>query len=190
MPSRVINLIVIHCAATANGVALARNGLTAAQVIDRWHGAPVRDKAGRIVREHMFERTPIWRLHTRGHLFHLGYHDVIDVDGTRERGRDDDELGAHVNGHNRNSLGICMAGTDKFTLEQWATLRNVVQERLKKYPGARVCGHRDLSPDTDGDGTVERHEWLKICPGFDVTTWWLLRNFEPLSGHIVGERPR
>lgn len=32
-------------------------------------------------------------------------------------------------------------------------------------------GHRDLSPDIDGDGVVERHEWLKTCPGFDVAAW-------------------
>jgi len=36
----------------------------------------------------------------------------------------------------------------------------------------RICGHRDLSPDADGDGTVEPREWTKTCPGFDVSTWF------------------
>lgn len=34
-----------------------------------------------------------------------------------------------------------------------------------------IVGHRDLSPDKDGDGVVERHEWLKRCPNFDVSSW-------------------
>lgn len=32
----------------------------------------------------------------------------------------------------------------------------------------QVVGHRDLSPDLDGDGTVEPEEWTKACPCFDV----------------------
>ena len=32
----------------------------------------------------------------------------------------------------------------------------------------KIVGHRDLSCDADGDGIVERHEWVKQCPGFDV----------------------
>jgi hypothetical protein len=31
-------------------------------------------------------------------------------------------------------------------------------------------GHRDWSPDLDHDGKVEPHEWLKMCPCFDVAT--------------------
>jgi len=36
------------------------------------------------------------------------------------------------------------------------------------YPGAEIVGHRDLSPDLDGDGEVEPDEWIKLCPQFDV----------------------
>ena len=31
-----------------------------------------------------------------------------------------------------------------------------------------VLGHRDTSPDLDGDGIVEPEEWTKMCPCFDV----------------------
>ena len=31
-----------------------------------------------------------------------------------------------------------------------------------------VLGHRDTSPDKDGNGIVERWEWLKECPCFEV----------------------
>jgi N-acetylmuramoyl-L-alanine amidase len=31
-----------------------------------------------------------------------------------------------------------------------------------------VCGHRDLSPDLNGDGEIEPEEWIKACPCFEV----------------------
>ena len=42
---------------------------------------------------------------------------------------------------------------------------------MAKYPKATVLGHRDLSPDRDGDGIVEPHEWRKACPCFDARAW-------------------
>lgn len=185
MPSRVINLIVVHCSATPNGVSLARGDRSSAQVIDTWHGAPLRDMSGRIIREHMFFRSEHWRSRWQPQLRHIGYHAVVDVDGTRELGRHVDETGAGVAGHNRNSLHVCMLGTDSFTRAAWASLRDQVSQWLDVYPSARICGHRDLSPDLDGDGEVEPHEWLKICPGFDATRWWMLKNMEPMEGHIL-----
>jgi N-acetyl-anhydromuramyl-L-alanine amidase AmpD len=38
----------------------------------------------------------------------------------------------------------------------------------KQFPKAKIVGHRDLSPDKDKDGVVERHEWVKMCPSFDA----------------------
>ena len=38
----------------------------------------------------------------------------------------------------------------------------------EKFPGCRVCGHRDLSPDLNGNGEIEPEEWIKQCPCFDV----------------------
>ena len=32
----------------------------------------------------------------------------------------------------------------------------------------RVCGHRDLSPDLNGNGEIEPEEWIKQCPCFEV----------------------
>ena len=34
--------------------------------------------------------------------------------------------------------------------------------------GGKVVGHRDLSPDLNGNGEVEPMEWTKQCPCFDV----------------------
>jgi N-acetylmuramoyl-L-alanine amidase len=39
---------------------------------------------------------------------------------------------------------------------------------LKDYPGSRLCGHRDLSPDLNHNGEIEPEEWVKQCPCFDV----------------------
>jgi N-acetyl-anhydromuramyl-L-alanine amidase AmpD len=47
-----------------------------------------------------------------------------------------------------------------------------------------ICGHRDLSPDRNGNGLVEPIEWLKTCPGFDVAAW-LAADMVPPAGHIL-----
>ncbi|KAB4432839.1 N-acetylmuramoyl-L-alanine amidase, partial [Bacteroides thetaiotaomicron] len=43
---------------------------------------------------------------------------------------------------------------------------------LRDYPGCRVCGHRDLSPDLNGNGEIEPEEWVKACPCFDAEEEW------------------
>lgn len=144
---RVINTIVIHCAATREG-----QKVTAAD-IDRMHRA-------------------------RG-FNSIGYHYFIQIDGTREVGRPIEQIGSHVAGNNAKSIGICYAGgvdaqgkaKDTRTPEQRAALRALIVELKGRFPHARICGHRDLSPDTDRDGKVEPHEWLKQCPSFDVAAW-------------------
>lgn len=110
----------------------------------------------------------------------LGYHAVIRRDGTLEFGRNFDVEGAHVTGQNFRSVGVCMVGgvnakgqaENNFTPAQFDSLYYVIRMLLKAYPKATVLGHRDLSPDLDGDGIVERHEWVKECPSFDVREWW------------------
>lgn len=80
-------------------------------------------------------------------------------------------------GHNKHSVGICYEGgldamgnpKDTRTPEQRSALRLLVHQLLKQFRNARVCGHRDLSPDLDGDGTVQPREWVKQCPCFEVS---------------------
>ena len=87
-------------------------------------------------------------------------------------------IGAHAKGYNRNSIGICYEGglnkdgkpKDTRTTEQRAALRQLVNELLARFPGCKVSGHRDLSPDQNRDGKIEPHEWIKPCPCFDVAT--------------------
>ncbi|EGP03147.1 N-acetyl-anhydromuranmyl-L-alanine amidase [Pasteurella multocida subsp. gallicida str. Anand1_poultry] len=107
--------IVIHCSATQNGKPLRNKAHTAAQVIDRWHA------------ERGFKRTFSNFTQFNSHLKHIGYHYVIDTDGTVETGRKVGEVGAHVKGHNQQSIGICLVGGisitgknyGRFTARQW-----------------------------------------------------------------------
>ena len=55
----------------------------------------------------------------------IGYHFVITKDGTVHAGRPVEAVGAHVHGHNANSIGICLTGKTRsqFTPAQFRSLR-------------------------------------------------------------------
>jgi N-acetylmuramoyl-L-alanine amidase len=109
----------------------------------------------------------------------IGYHYVIRLSGAIEKGRDDKTVGSHVKGWNTGSIAIVYAGgldangkpKDTRTSAQRAAMRGLIRTLRMQHPKADVMGHRDLSPDKDGDGVIERHEWLKDCPCFDVRAW-------------------
>ncbi|MEL5896075.1 N-acetylmuramoyl-L-alanine amidase [Bacteroides sp. GD17] len=115
--------------------------------------------------------------HRRRGFRGTGYHYYIRRDGNVLGTRSLELPGAHVKGHNRYSVGICYEGgldsrgnpKDTRTPEQRSALRLLVYQLLKQFPSARVCGHRDFSPDLNGDGTVEPREWVKQCPCFEVS---------------------
>ena len=167
---RKINHIIIHCAATPNGQHFSVGD------IDAMHKA------------RGFNRNSQWARNFNPTIKHVGYHYVIEIDGTIKPGRHLEEIGAHVQGANSKSVGICMIGTDKFTLSQFNSLRQIINQlaleitrrhtteavgtmtAFKDYK-ISVKGHRDYSPDRNGNGIIERTEWLKICPGFSVAEW-------------------
>ena len=114
----------------------------------------------------------------------IGYAAVVRRSGLIEFGRHFDDIGAHVLGHNSTSVGICLVGglyadgseavddfDGLFTLEQGHALRDLLMVLLAAYPSATITGHRDLSPDKNHDGKIDRGEWLKSCPGYDVKAW-------------------
>lgn len=166
-----IEKIVIHCAATKNGRPLGNERQSAAEIIDKWHAS------------RGFKRQAWRTARFNPHLKHIGYHFVIDCDGRCETAREIGEMGAHVRGHNKNSIGICLIGTDKFTRIQWQNLRQIVLQLKNRYPRAKVLGHRDLSPDRNGDGKITPEEWTKLCPGFSVDQW-LASACQPLGAHL------
>ena len=97
---------------------------------------------------------------------------VIHCSATRE----DRCFTEHAKGFNAHSIGICYEGgldcngRPKDTRTEWQkhSMRVLVKVLLKEYPGSRVCGHRDLSPDLNGNGEIEPEEWIKACPCFEV----------------------
>ena len=115
-------------------------------------------------------------LHRRHGFNGTGYHYYIRKDGTVHLTRPIDRIGAHVRGFNAHSLGICYEGgldcrgrpADTRTPAQWSSLWQLVNLLQEKFPGCRVCGHRDLSPDRNGNGEIEPEEWIKACPCFEV----------------------
>lgn len=102
-----------------------------------------------------------WHL-AKGWTNGCGYHYVIRRDGSIEKGRPDEMVGAHCLKHNRHSLGICYEGgldangnhTDTRTPEQKESMRILLTELTKKYPKALIVGHNTFSD--------------KDCPCFDA----------------------
>lgn len=201
---RLVDLLVIHCSATPSGQVLQQGTpgepgyLNAPQVINAWHAA------------RGFHRKPADVLAFSSRLPAIGYHYLVDITGEVWSGRGLEEVGAHAFHFNAHSVGICMVGgverDGRYTPKQWSSLRQVVSMLLVDYGIPRalprrivgksytqgytmangVCGHRDLSPDANGNGMVEPFEWLKTCPGFDVGTW-LANGMTPQAKHIYEE---
>jgi len=137
--------ITIHCAATPNGRP------TDITDIDRWH------------KERNFKRRPEWVARFNPDLKHVGYHYFIKLNGEVQTGRHTDELGAHVKDANMDNIGICLAGTDKYTKQQWDALKLLVADLMSSYPIVAVKGHEDW-PSGKAQG--------KTCPNFDVGKWF------------------
>jgi N-acetyl-anhydromuramyl-L-alanine amidase AmpD len=60
---------------------------------------------------------------------------------------------------------------DTRTEAQKKSLLTLIRTYKARYPGIIIRGHRDWSPDLDGDGVIEPNEWKKACPSFDVVAW-------------------
>lgn len=89
----------------------------------------------------------------------VGYHFVITSDGKTHAGRHIDRPGAHVAGHNADTIGICVVGDNTKPGERWnpaqvtALLRTIDMLRAI-HPVLKVVGHRDLAPTE--------------CPGLEI----------------------
>ena len=120
----------------------------------------------------------IRRMHRRQGWADIGYHYVVRLDGKVEQGRDVDLVGAHVSGHNAHSIGVVyVGGLDKNGVAkdtrndlQKSSLLSLLVDLRRLYPKARISGHRDFSPDKNGDGIISPCEWIKQCPCFDAKT--------------------
>ena len=112
-----------------------------------------------------FKAADIDRWHRERKMKCIGYHYVVDLDGTVEPGRPESEIGAHCLGHNQYSIGVCYVGglaadgktpKDTRTASQKEALLALLKKLRAKYPNASIHGHRDFA--------------AKACPSFDATT--------------------
>lgn len=145
-----VKYIAIHCSATLAGMNIG------VKEIREWHTLPPPKGRG-------------WS--------DVGYHKIIrrlplDVTkGLIEDGRPLDVIGAHVEGYNHCSIGICLVGGCKkgdngklvpennFTVAQFDCLHNLLSVMEYDFPDAIIQGHRDF-PNVHKD-----------CPSFDVKEW-------------------
>lgn len=134
---REINKIIVHCSVSSFGDAAD---------IDRWHRLPPNN------------------------YNQIGYHYVIlngfrnkrlpyvaGDDGFVETGRPIDVSGAHCEGYNRDSIGVCLIGDRLFTGKQlYAALPKLLLDLTSKYGlfAKDVYGHREFNDK-------------KTCPNID-----------------------
>lgn len=138
---RVIDEIIVHCSATP----------------PEWMaGETLWQKRGEIKRWHL----------ARG-WSDIGYHFLIDRDGTTTTGRPVERIGAHVAGHNTGTIGVCLIGghgsaetdafSDNFTPAQDKALRQMLADLAAQFGARKITGHNQYA--------------AKACPGFNVPKW-------------------
>ncbi len=156
-----LKYLVIHCTATPAGREVSADDIRRCHTSPAWAG-------GRG-----------WK--------QVGYTDLIHLDGRVERLVDNNEdvwvdpweITNGAKGYNGVSRHIVYAGgldafgepCDTRTSMQKEAMAAYVRDFHDRFPGVRIIGHRDLSPDRNGDGKITPDEWLKDCPCFDVAAW-------------------
>lgn len=110
----------------------------------------------------------------------IGYHLVIQPDGEVEKGRPLNEVGAHVSGHNKDNVGICLIGETKFSKAQFESLRYQLDSICMIYsiPKWMIFCHNQYS---------SAMKQGKTCPGFGVNEllgWYLTGDLSALKASI------
>lgn len=104
----------------------------------------------------------------------VGYHKIIEASGKVTELAKPEQITNGVAGKNSISYHICyiggQGGKDNRTPEQKDSLLKEIKAARKLFPKAKIVGHRDLSPDLNGDGIIQPNEWTKLCPSFPAIT--------------------
>lgn len=137
---RKIDEIILHCSATPEG----RDVST--EQIRKMHKAPV-SAGGRGWKD-------------------IGYHYVIELDGSVHVGRKEETIGAHCSGRNAHSIGVCYVGgvakdgkkaKDTRNVAQYNAMTQLLKDLVKRYPGVTIHGHYEYAN--------------KACPSFNVPSY-------------------
>lgn len=108
-----------------------------------------------------------------------GYHFIIEPDGFTVNAVPVERVSNGVKGFNSVCINICYIGgidfsnpdkpsIDNRTPQQKDALRKLLTRLKKLFPQAKIQGHRDFSPDLNGNGVVDAWERIKDCPCFDA----------------------
>lgn len=139
---RPLSEIIVHCSATRPNWMDGKSAAAKVREIKLWH---TRDNG--------------WS--------DIGYHFVIDRDGTVTQGRPLERVGSHTRGRNTGTIGVCLLGgfgaaatdafAEHFTPSQDRALRALIADLQRKYGKLAVSGH---------------NQWAaKACPGFNAPAW-------------------
>lgn len=93
----------------------------------------------------------------------IGYHYVVRLDGTIESGRPITKVGAHVKGHNKDSIGICYIGG----LDCSGQPKNTLTDD-QRWSITRLCRALVLVLDKPLTLHGHREHSAKACPSFEV----------------------
>ena len=158
---RKINEIIIHCTATRP---------------DWWTGTSAQVKTNEVRN---------W--HTSKGWSDIGYHYLIDRDGTVVTGRPLDRTGSHVKGHNTGTVGISLFGgfggsagdsfADNFTEDQERALLDLIAKLKADHPSiTKISGHNQYA--------------AKACPCFSVPAWLKKAQSPKMKPPVDTEKPR
>lgn len=118
-------------------------------------------------------------------LLEIGYHFVLERDGSVTQPRPHWAIGSHTPGNNHDSIGVCLAGgvESPFTPAQFAALEETVWFLIGKYSEypfnqIRVLGHYE----------VQRLRNRPPCPALDMRD--LRESLElPRDYHHTNKKP-
>ena len=112
-----------------------------------------------------------------------GYHKFVDYDGSVTDLYGLETVTNGVKGFNNHSVNIAYRGginrssgkaEDTRTELQKAGILNAINailtelKKTQSVAGIKIQGHRDFSPDKNGNGVIESWERIKECPCFDA----------------------
>ena len=100
----------------------------------------------------------------------IGYHFVIELDGSIKKGRAINRPGAHTRGKNKSSIGLCYVGgtdsrgaaKDTRTDKQKESMIKLLSFLINNTSVSKISGHNEYS--------------TKQCPCFDVNEYKYLLN--------------
>lgn len=109
----------------------------------------------------------------------VGYHFMINADGSIEQHAEISQVTNGVQGYNSNAIHFTYKGgvdgkgnpIDNRTPAQRASQLMIVNRLKELFRDIVFLGHRDFSTDKNGNGIIDRWEWIKSCPSLDFRVW-------------------